>query len=109
MQQPLFSLETAAVPRERTIRTDDSVTRHDDADWVVTVRQADGSRGIVMTDAFCKCAIAHRCAKRNIDERTPYGFLERRPGRIELYIEVLQFTREISCELFAHAFEEGIV
>lgn len=74
---------------------------HDDRQWVLVVRAADGARTARAVDAARELAVAGGGAVGDLDERAPHLELERAAERAQLELEATPTTREVLGELHA--------
>src|SRR5664280_2717482 len=71
LQQPLLAVETAGVAGERAIAADDTMTRNDDGDGVVSDRSAHRVCRLGTVDRHGNVPVAFRLAKRDFSQRLP--------------------------------------
>src|SRR5690349_21493231 len=101
LEQPALARQAAAVAGQRAVRADHAMARHDDADRVAAVRQADGARTVRAADALGQLAVALGRAIRNVEQRAPHALLEFGADRVERDREAAQLAGEVRAQLFA--------
>src|SRR5262249_42275538 len=79
-QKPSLAPETAGVPGERTIRSDDAMTRHYDGKWISAIDRTHRSDRSRSSDLSGELRVGDRVARRNSTKRGPYLLLKRRPA-----------------------------
>src|SRR5207244_9656656 len=81
------------------------MTRDDDRNRVLAVRETDGACRVLVPEEFGECAVARGRAIGDLPQGVPDAVLERRAEGFERQVEIRATTREIFLELLARACE----
>src|SRR4029077_1871438 len=92
-------VEAAGEARQRAVRADHPVTRHDDRDRVAPVRRTDRPRLATVAETLGLFAVRDRFAVRNRPQGRPRPALEGRSDGIERHVERAPSTLEVLVEL----------
>src|SRR4051794_3742172 len=76
VKEEALARQSAAVPSERSVATDDAVTGHDDRDGIPSIRRTDGSHGGRLTETLCEFAVADGDPVRDVAKFGPDSQLE---------------------------------
>src|SRR6187399_2723518 len=109
VEQLTFALQAAAVAGEVTVRADDPVAGHDDADRILAVGQAHGSRRGRVPDAFGQFAVGNLFTVRDPAQLCPHRALKGRAAEPEVQFEFPPLAREILGELVDGLAERRVV
>src|SRR5690348_14463309 len=75
------------------------MARHDDADWVVPIRQADGAKRCWCSDLTCDLAVRPRLTVGNGQQRLPHLPLKCCADEVQINVEFGQLTGEVRLQL----------
>src|SRR2546426_10715659 len=81
------------------------MTRDDDWNRVLAVRETDGARRVLVPEEFGECAVARGRAIGNLPQGVPYAVLERRAESFERQVKGRASACEVFLELLARAGE----
>src|SRR5687767_14409816 len=76
VEEPLLSVETAAVTRQRAGRADHAVARDDNGQGVGAVGESDGTGAVVKSERYRDLAVRPRLSRRDSQELLPDPALE---------------------------------
>jgi hypothetical protein len=98
LEQCPFSVQPAAVPDQLPVGADHPVTRHNNRDRILPIRQTHSPRDI---PHFIRLGfVGHGVTKRDIPKLVPYAKLKFRAIQKNRHIKVLQFPLKILVQLF---------
>ena len=99
-------LDAKPVERQRAVRADHPVTRHDDRDRVAPVRRTDRPRLAAVAETLGLFAVGDRFAVRNRPQRRPRPALEGRSDGIERHVERAPSALEVLVELLGRLVDD---
>ena len=88
-------MKSAGITCQRSVRTDDSMTRHYDGDRVFMIRHANGTSRAGFADGFCDVAVRACLSERNINQSAPNAHLERRTLEVQRKIKMSTLSFEV--------------
>src|SRR5438094_470284 len=92
IEQPFLAPQSTAVAAQRSIRSNDAMTRNNDADHVLAVGATDCASHLDIAELFCHPGIGTRLANRNGTQKFPRSKLKRRSNRRQRQIEGETFS-----------------
>src|SRR5438876_1521002 len=98
-EQPRLPPQSAAITRQRAVRTDNAVTWNDDGKLVVTVGASYRTHGRLSPDHRRDVRIGTRFTGWNPAQRLPYSALECGTGQLERRVEAERLARKIGVQL----------
>jgi hypothetical protein len=106
-EEPHLAIDAAREARERTVRMDDAVTRHDDREGVARDRGADRACRTGSPERVGDRPVAARPAGSDPAQRTPDGALTIAAARIERDREAMRRIGEVRAQLAHRTPEHG--
>ncbi len=103
-QQPPLAFQTSAVTGQRSVRSDDAMTRHDNPNRIETIRETDGSHSFGPSDLLGKLSVRNGGTPGNVPQFLPDTALKGCAGRFDGYIvDRSKVTREVAVDRIPQA------
>ena len=103
-QQPPLAFQTSAVTGQRSVGSDDSMTRHDDPNRIGTICETNSSHSFRASDLLGKLSVRNGGTPGNIPQFLPDTALKGRAGRFDGYIvDRSNVTREVAVDRIPQA------
>ena len=91
----MFDVESAGVARQRTVMSDDTMTRNHDRKAIVVIRHSYGSRRGWFAEFSGDLTVSACFSVRNLQQFTPDGHLKRRSLKIQREFERRSMPLEV--------------
>src|SRR4051794_25745604 len=99
LQQPLLTWQSSTIASQRAVSSDHAMTRHDDADGVAPICQADRTHCVRIADPQRDVFIRSSLTIRNLQQGLPNTLLKYCSYGLELQIEGLNLAGEVRTQL----------